>query len=418
MSNSEESVASNSTPRAPDSLLVTAIIIVVGIFATTLGQPQTLGKLPLQHLLKEEVHVTKTQMASFFFLCGLAWYFKPVAGILTDAVPLFKTRRRYYVLISSVLAAISWIALGFVPHTYNALLWTAIVVNAFMVMSSTAIGAYLVEAGQRIEATGRLTSLRILVQNVCTLIQGPLSGVLASGAFLYAAGANAFIIFSLFPVAFIFLREDRVRRAEGSVIRNAGEQFKTIGRSKSLWMAIGFVVLFYFSPGFNTPLYFRQTDTLKFNQQFIGNLGIFSGAAGITAAIVYSRLVKFVPMRALLFGGVVTAAAGTLFYLLYNGKTAAIFCEAQNGFFFSLAELAILDLAARATPKGCEGLGYSLILSFRNVALFGADVVGSKLSDDLKWPFANLVFLNSGTTAIVLILLPFLPAAIMRTKDS
>jgi hypothetical protein len=86
-------------------------------------------------------------------------------------------------------------------------------------------------------------------------------------------------------------------------------------------------------------------------------------------------------------------------------------------FFFALAEIAILDLAARATPKGCEGLGYSLMLSVRNVALFGADVVGSYLSDH-KWPFANLVYLNAGTTAVVLILVPLLPAALMQSKDA
>jgi hypothetical protein len=75
-----------------------------------------------------------------------------------------------------------------------------------------------------------------------------------------------------------------------------------------------------------------------------------------------------------------------------------------------------MDLAARATPKGCEGLGYSLMLSIRNVALFGADIVGSHLADH-KWPFASLVYLNAGTTAIVLVLLPFMPAALMHTKD-
>jgi hypothetical protein len=53
-----------------------------------------------------------------------------------------------------------------------------------------------------------------------------------------------------------------------------------------------------------------------------------------------------------------------------------------------------------------EGLGYSLMLSIRNVALFGADIVGSNLADH-KWPFAN----------IVLVLLPFMPAALMHTKD-
>ena len=56
------------------------------------------------------------------------------------------------------------------------------------------------------------------------------------------------------------------------------------------------------------------------------------------------------------------------------------------------------------------------MLSVRNVALFGADVVGSYLVDH-KWPFSSLVYLNAGTTAIVLLLLPLLPAALMRSKD-
>ena len=68
-----------NTNPAPDrdnsALLHAAIIIVVGIFATTLAQPQVLGKLPLQNLLKNELHVSRTLNASFFFLAGLPWYF-------------------------------------------------------------------------------------------------------------------------------------------------------------------------------------------------------------------------------------------------------------------------------------------------------------------------------------------------------
>jgi hypothetical protein len=114
---------------------------------------------------------------------------------------------------------------------------------------------------------------------------------------------------------------------------------------------------------------------------------------------------------------VAASACGTLLYLFYSNWIRALWIESQNGFFFGLAEIAILDLAARATPKGCEGLGYSLMLSVRNVALFGADVVGSYLADH-KWPFANLVYLNAGTTAVVLILVPLLPAALMQSKDA
>jgi MFS family permease len=181
-------------------------------------------------------------------------------------------------------------------------------------------------------------------------------------------------------------------------------------------MGLLFIALFYFSPGFATPLFYKQTDQLHFSGQAIGNLGVFSGFFGILAAAVYSQLVRRFHIRTMLFIGIVTAAAGTLLYLFYSTWKRAVFIESQNGFFFSLAELALMDLAARATPKGCEGLGYSLMLSIRNVALFGADIVGSHLADH-KWPFASLVYLNAGTTAIVLVLLPFMPAALMHTKD-
>jgi hypothetical protein len=113
---------------------------------------------------------------------------------------------------------------------------------------------------------------------------------------------------------------------------------------------------------------------------------------------------------------VAMSACATLVFLFYSSWTRAMLIESQNGFFAGLAEVVLIDLAARATPKGCEGLGYSLILSFRNVALFGADIVGSYLVDH-QWSFANLVYLNAGTTAVVLVLVPFLPAALMQSKD-
>jgi len=361
--------------------------------------------------------VTREQMAAFFFWCALAWYLKPVAGILTDAFPLFRTRRRHYLLISSALACASWIAMSFVPHRYGALLWGAMIVNLFMVMASTVIGAFLVEAGQSLGATGRLTALRMAVNYFCGLVVGPLGGLLATVGFMWTTGANAAFVFSIFPIAYIFLRERPAARDRASeVFHNAGQQLMTIVRSRNLWMALLFIALFYFSPGFSTPLFYRQTDELHFSKQAIGNLGVFSSFFGILATVVYSQLIRRVQIRTMLLIGVATAAAGTLLYLFYSTWIRAIFIESQNGLFFSLAELALLDLAARATPKGCEGLGYSLMLSIRNVAGSGADIVGSHLADH-KWPFASLVFLNAGTTAIVLLLLPFLPAALMRSKD-
>src|ERR1700729_3370295 len=106
--------AASASPRTTSdnrNLLPLGLIIVFGIFASTMPQPQALGKLPLQFLLKNEIGVTREQMAAFFFWCGLAWYLKPFAGILTDAFPFFGSRRKSYILISATLAALSWLVL-------------------------------------------------------------------------------------------------------------------------------------------------------------------------------------------------------------------------------------------------------------------------------------------------------------------
>lgn len=168
------------TQKEQEIPIAILIMIGIGFLATTLGQPQTIGRLPLQNLLLNELHISQTQMASFFFMLGLPWYFKPFAGILTDAFPLVGTRRRWYTIIGCSGAVLSWIFLFCtVPHQYSSLLYAALAVNTFMVVASTVLGAIMVEAGQTYSATGRLTSLRQFVQGIASIINGPLSGLLA-----------------------------------------------------------------------------------------------------------------------------------------------------------------------------------------------------------------------------------------------
>src|SRR5277367_4756106 len=109
-----------NTARQPDrTLMYAAVVIVAGVLATTLAQMQVLGRLPLQNLLKNELHLDRSANAAFFFWAGLAWYLKPFAGIVTDAFPLFGSRRKSYLLISATLAALSWLALIVTPHEYR-----------------------------------------------------------------------------------------------------------------------------------------------------------------------------------------------------------------------------------------------------------------------------------------------------------
>jgi predicted MFS family arabinose efflux permease len=393
-------------------------ILGAGFFSTVLPQTQVaVTRLPLQHVLKDELHYQRTAMAAFFALASMAWNFKPFAGILTDSFPLFGTRRRHYLIVSMGLAALLWLATALVPRQYTPLLWMVVAINVCLVFGSTVTGGLMVQAGQRFGATGRLSAARFFVSNACVLAAGPIGGYLASHGFTLTTAVAAACAFAVVPVAFFYLREPDTAARNTDALRTAGRQLKVLVKSGTLWSAAGMLFLVYISPGFSTPLYFYQTDTLHFSQQYIGLLGMVTGGAGILGAVAYGAFCRRFRLRPLLALGLTLMASATLAYLRYRTRSSALVIEAVVGLVSTLAELPLMDLAARATPRGSEGLGFALMMSVRNGALALSDVIGSRLADRYHWSFSSLVWLNAGTTALCLLAVPLLPGAITDRRD-
>jgi hypothetical protein len=404
--------------RPNKALTYAAIIIIAGVLATTLAQTQVLARLPLQNLLKNELHADRTANAAFFFWAGLAWYLKPLAGILTDAFPLFGSRRKSYILLSSILAALSWLALIVTPHRYRDLLLVVIVINTFMVVTSTAVGGYMVETAQASSGSGRLTAIRQFIQQACFVINGPAAGYLASIAFGWTAAACGGIMLMLAPVTMLFLREPRQRVDSREVLANAKGQLVNIATARTMWAAAGLMALFYIAPGFATALFYKQQNDLHFTTQIQGFLQLISGVCGILAAIGYGILCRRINLRTLLIGCMLIATAANLGYLFYSSLGHAQAIEGLNGFGYTLAELALMDLAVRSTPAGSEGLGFSIMVSVRNLALFGTDWFGSNLLDHYHLSFSSLVIANSATTLIAVPFVFLLPRLIIARKDA
>src|SRR6266545_3968686 len=423
------SPTSTPTPEQPSrkAFRHAAIVIVVGVLATTLAQPQVLGRIPLQNLLKNELHVSRSANSAFFFWIGLAWYFKPFAGIFTDAFPILGSRRKSYILLGTTLAVASWFALGFAPHEYRALLVVTIVINAFMVISSTVIGGYMVETAQATSGSGRLTAIRQFVQSICSIVSGRSSGYLASIAFGFTTAACAGIMFLLVPAAILFLHERRIRIDRHELLHNAEKQLVKIANARTMWAAAGLMALFYLAPRFATAIFYKQQNELHLTTNDQGTLGSLAGLTGVVAAIAYGIVCRRYNLRTLLIWCMLAGTAANLGYLYYSSWTRALIIDGFNGFGYTLAELALMDLAVRATPAGSEGLGFSLMMSVRNLALFGTDWFGSKLLDGfhVPWlldevhvPFNWLVIANTATTLITVPLVFLLPAIIVSRKDA
>ena len=407
------------TAAVPDTGLTLRqyfVMVGLGAFVTTIAQPNVIGRLPFRLLLKNDLHLNAQAVATFTLFATFAWNVKPIAGILSDAFPLFGTRRRHYMLLGAGLSALCWFLMGVVPKTYTPLLLAAFGANTFMVIASTVMGGLMVEAGQKYGIAGRVSSLRQLVQSIVSLGNGVLGGYLATRAFGWTVGIATGLLVILAVATLFVLTERPTASHNREVLRNAGRQLLTLVKSRTLWAAGAFLALVYITPGFSTPLLYWQTDTLKFPTTFIGLMETIEGASGIAGAAVYALLCRKFNLRQTLTVAIAANALGTLLYLGY-GRGPAPFIHAISRFIVICSEVALMDLAVRATPRGCESLGFALMMSARNFALQGSDVIGSWLIDSRGWAFHQLVWLNSGTTALILIFIPFLPRVIMSRKE-
>lgn len=462
-----------------------AIIVAAGAFATTFAQSRVLAQLPTTFLLKEHFQLQKEDVALFYFWATFAWNVKPIAGILTDAFPLFGTRRRHYMLIASLAAGLLWLLMGVSSSSYVPLLTATIGMNVATVFASTVMGGLMVQAGQAFGASGRMTSLRHIAQSVAG-IGGPLlGGYLAARAYGWTTGIGATAMLGLAACALVVLREPRTRRVEAAArevaaqtrqrppaalmggalgmvvvatvlfripdLRNialslyalvlvlglvigtavvptsnavmvgAQAQLGQIFRSRTLWMAVVMLFLVFTVPGFNTALVYQQSDVLHFDKSFIGVMGALEGVSGIGAALFYVFLCRKVNLITLLLGGVGLNGLATFLYLLYSSSTAPVIHLLVGGnvggFTMVMSELVLMDLAVRSTPRGCEALGFALMMSVRNFGIALSDVIGSQLMDGYHFSFNSLILANGLITLAVLGFGPFLPRAIVGPKE-
>jgi len=399
-------------------VFLAGIVIVVGVLATTLAQTVVLAWIPLQNLLKNSLHADETASAAFLFWISMPWNFKPLVGLFEDAVPAFGSRRKSYLMIGGLLATLSWFALALTPARYGSLLTMCVLISLAMVIASTAVGGYMVEAAKASASSGRLTSLRNFTMQFSILVAGPASGFLASVAIGWTAISCGSIAFLIVPVAFWCLRESPKYSSRSQILREAGVQFRALGSARAMWATAGIAALFYLAPGVVTALFYIQQNELHMSTQTQGFLQLLNGAFGMAAALLYGGLLcRRFTLRTLLMICITLGAIGNLGYWFYATPTQARIAESLYGFGFTMAEVAMMHVMVRATPAGSEALGFSILMSVRNFCLYGSNWMGAYFVNHWHLHFHSLVLLNGGTSLLAVPLVLLLPKAITMVRD-
>jgi predicted MFS family arabinose efflux permease len=288
-----------------------------------------------------------------------------------------------------------------------------------MVIASTAVGGYMVEIARASASSGRLTSVRNFVDQFSNIILGSASGYLASLDFKWTGITCGAVTFVLVPVAiWCLIEKPSPSQTRTAVVRAAGDKLARIGKARALWIAASVSLLFYFAPGIQTALFYAQQNDLHLTTQQQGNLVSMGGLFGVLAAFLYGAFAaKRFRLRTLLITCIVIGASGQAAYAFYNSYAGARFIDSYWGFAYTLAEVAMMHLAVRATPAGCEALGFALMMAVRNFGLFGGDWIGAGLQDRYHLTFHALSVINGAGSLLALPVILLLPAAIVMGKD-
>ena len=355
--------------------------------------------------LKERLGMSAAQVGTFGTITLIPWVIKPLYGMISDGFPLLGRRRKSYFLITCSLATLACVALSLLGlPTYWSLAALIIVMGFGFAFTDVLTDAMMVENGKPLRLTGAFQSVQWAAINVATIVVGVVGGYLAEqrnlrGAFLVAA---CFPFIALVMGA-VFIREPRAR-SQREELHETWQGIKRAVRDRTLWVVVGFIFFWTFSPSIGIPLFYYQTDTLKFSQQFIGMLGSLAAGAAILGAAVYAPLSRRVSLHRVIVYSIGAGVIGTLAYLLYKDATSAIAIDTLFGGIGMIIQLAFLDLAAKACPKHAEGTFFALLMSVYNLGVQGSQVTGGYLYDYIG--YTPLILISAAMTALTWLLLP------------
>jgi MFS family permease len=377
-----------------------------------MGQTGGLIAQPLAYFLKQEFGWSPLQVSTYLIVLNLPWIIKPVYGVFSDFIPLFGYRRKAYLVIANGGAALAYFVITQL-HEPEHLIVVLLLTAYGMAISSTLCGAVLVENGQRFQMSDRFVNQQWLWFNIAAigsaLAGGFLVQHLAPEAALHAAAG----IVGLAPFAAVFgalfLIDEQRSPMDPAQLKATFRGFVETFRRRELWLVALFLFLYYFSPGFGTPLYYYMTDDLKFSQEYIGLLSAVNSGGWVIGAFVHRWLLQRWSSKTLINLSIVLGTAATLAFLLLRGEASAALLNVAAGVAGMIAMVATLTLAADFCPKRSEGFAFATLMSVTNLASALSDNIGSYLYEHM---FANrlapLIVVSAAFTALALAFVPLL----------
>jgi BT1 family protein len=350
-------------------------------FVQSVGDPSSgLIAQPVRSLLNDWGE-SPAAIATFMAVMALPWVLKPLLALLSDFVPLFGSRRRSYLVVSTAAAAIGLGILYFVPLPPGEkwlLLVLLFVPTLGIAFTDVLADGLMIEVGKPLGLTGRLQSVQWFAAYLALLLSGVLGGYLTSRgrhelAFLWCAALWA----GSLVLTLAFVREPP-RAANAQSFRETSRALAAAVKVPGLITICAISFFWDFNLLSLSVNYLHVTGTLALSEQVSGNAFSLFSAGAMAASLVYG-LQRHFGTGALLHGAIVAGLAANLLYGWVASSASLYVVSTLVGFAYMTGSLILLDLAARRVPVAVAATVFAVIMALTSLGSSLGEALGGNL---------------------------------------
>ena len=383
-----------------------------------LGTPLTgLATIPIYYFLKDQLNLSALGLATFVSIVSVPSYLGFLFGFMRDRWRPRVWGDRAYLLAGGMLALGAYLWLGSASINYRQLLWAVMIASVAYTIIAAAAQGLMTAVAQTNLMTGMLSvvfGFGIFVPLVLSALLGGwlVEHVSAHGTFILAGCATAAII------AQAFWRLDGVTESARTTSRKPETGLAAITRlaaHRPLWPAALIWFLWNFSPGWQTPMFYHLTQTVKISSQLFGTFTAVQWGSFLPSTVLYAVVCRRQPLRQLLRWGTLVAIIQGPIMFFANGPVSAIAVAVGFGMLGGFATAAYWDLIMRSCPQGLEGTGVMLSGAALALATNSGNLLGSWIF--AQGGFALAVIVTTLATALIVPVLWWVPASITATRE-
>lgn len=377
----------------------------------------SISDFAVQYFLKDDLKLQPGNSSKINSIALIPWSLKPLLGLLTDLVPLFGFRRKFYIIFSGLLNILTWLYMSYYVTNVTGATLAMFTVNLCLAFSSVIGEALVIEISQTTskesidnKAKDNISSY-FIIKDCGILISSYLKGYLVDimtpkHVFILAAFVPSILI-----IAGILINEDVIvedfnikdskennnnqgvknynslddnnncndYNTDNEKIKERKSLFKQYIQfisEKQVFVPLLFLILYTATPSYDDPYFYFLTNDLKFSGKILGQISFISSIFAILGIFLYKSHFKHVSFA-------VTMTVGSVIYFFFSflafclashisvfgisNYYLALFSSLSTSLIGEFISMPMLALACVLCPKNLEATSYSTFMAAMNL---------------------------------------------------